>query len=364
MIGQKVVPSRSGGVEIVVENLSTRLSRQGHEVTLFNRYRRENRKTKEFNGCKIKNIFTINTKSLDAIIYSFFATVKAGWMAARGEFDVLHFHAEGPCFFLPLLPKRKRRKYKIVVTVHGLDWQRRKWGKFASYILRMGEKRAVRYADEIIVLSRNNERYFREKYNRETVFIPNGVETPCPYEAKIIKEKYGLDRDDYLLYLARIVPEKGAHYLIEAWKKVRSQIDTDKKLVIAGGESHSLEYYNEIRNMAAGDNSILMTGFVEGRELSELYSNAYLYVLPSDVEGMPLTLLEAMSYGNVCLVSDIAENVELIYKDCFVFKHGDTDDLCEKLKTIIDGKLETHCMAHMPYTWQDVTEKHLKIYLR
>lgn len=365
MIGHKYVPSREGGIEIVVENLATRMSAQGHEVTLFNRKRKEYAPITEYKGCKVKNIFTIDKRALDAIVYAFFATRRAKKMIKNGEADVIHYHAEGPCFFLNMLPKKKKRKgVKVVVTIHGLDWQRGKWGGLATKVLLNGERKAVKYADEIIVLSRNNKIYFRETYHRTTKYIPNGIERPQLHAPEIIKQKYGLDINSYILFLARIVPEKGLHYLIEAWKKVVEQTGTDKKLVIAGGSSHSDEYYQQIYEMCKGDDSIIMTGLVQGQELQELYSNAYLYVLPSDIEGMPMSLLEALSYGNVCLVSDIPENTEVINEDCYVFRRGDVDRLRHQLKKIINLNLTTHSNMIIPYTWDEVVDQTLEIYKR
>ena len=364
MIGHKYVPSREGGIEVVVENLATRMVEQGHEVTLFNRLRKQYKKLKEYKGCKVVNIFTINNKSLDAIVYAFFATIKVLFTAKKEKYDIVHFHALGPCLFLFLLPRRKHRKYKIVATIHGLDWQRGKWGGLASFILKIGEKQIVKYADEVIVLSKNNKIYFKQNYNRKTKYIPNGVEHAVMKDAQIIKEKYGLTKNSYLLFLARIVPEKGLHYLIEAWKLVREQIDTDKKLVISGFSSHSDSYNDEINEMIKGDDSIITTGFVEKEELQELYSNSYLYILPSDIEGMPMSLLEALSYGNVCLVSDIPENTEVINEDCFIFRRGDVDRLRHQIKKIIRLNLTTHENMVIPYSWEDVVNQTLDIYRR
>lgn len=365
MIGHKYVPSREGGVEIVVENLATRMAEQGHEVTLFNRKRKEYPKINEYKGCKIENIYTVNKRSLDAIVYTFFATLKARKLLKNGQVDIVHFHAEGPCFFLHLLPKlSKRPGTKVVVTIHGLDWKRGKWGGLASRILKKGEKRAVKYADEIIVLSKNLKTYFRERYHRTTKYIPNGIQPAVIREADLITKNYNLTKNSYILFLARIVPEKGLHHLIDAWKLVRQQISTEKKLVIAGGASHSEEYYNEITEKVQGDDSIVMTGFVQGQILEELFSNAYLYVLPSDLEGMPMSLLEALSYGNVCLVSDIPENTEVINEDCYVFRRGNVDRLRHQIKKIINLNLKTHTNMIVPYTWDDVVQQTIEIYKR
>lgn len=364
MIGHKTVPSRDGGIEIVVEELASRMVKEGHEVTLYNRKRKNNPSKLEYKGIKLKDIFTIDKKSLDAIVYSYFATKKAIKEEKKDKYDIIHFHAEGPCLFLNLLPKKKKRKYKVIVTIHGLDWQRGKWGGFASWIIKKGEKKAVKYADEIIVLSRNVKKYFREEYHRTTKFIPNGITLPVLHKPEIIKNEYGLDKNGYILFLARIVPEKGLDYLIDAWKKVKQEIITDKKLVIAGGNSHSGDYFQSIVDKVKDDDSIIMTGFVEGQKLQELYSNAYLYVLPSDIEGMPMSLLEALSYGNCCLVSDIPENVEVINEDCFVFKRGDVDRLRHQIKKIINLNLKTHENMVIPYTWDDVVNQTLEIYKR
>ena len=351
-------------VEIVVEELATRMAAQGHEVTLLNRKRRKYPRVYEYMGCKVESVFTIEKRSLDAIVYAFFATLRARRMIKKGQADIVHFHAEGPCLFLSLLPRRKKRPgTKVVVTIHGLDWQRGKWGGFASRVLRMGERRAVKYADEIIVLSNSNKAYFRETYDRETKYIPNGVPPPELRAPDLIQKKYGLSSNGYVLFLARIVPEKGLHYLIPAWKSVVRETGTEKKLVIAGAPSHSDGYYREICAMAEGDESIVMTGYVEGRELQELYSNACLYVLPSDIEGMPIGFLEALSYGNVCLVSDIPENMELVNENCYVFRRGDVNRLRHQIKKII-GQDVSHRSAVIPYTWQEVVRRTLEIYVR
>ncbi len=362
MIGHKRIPSREGGVEIVVEELSTRLVRCGYSVDVYNRKGNnvsdkniKTKKIKEYKGVKIITIPTINKKGLDALIYSFFASIRAIF----GNYDCLHYHAEGSCAMLWIPHFFKKR---IVVTIHGLDWQRAKWGGFATKYIKFGEKLAVKYADEIIVLSEGVKKYFKDTYNRDTHFIPNGVNIPKLKEAKLINEKYGLSKNDYILFLARIVPEKGLHYLIDAY----NQLNTDKKLVIAGGASHTNEYYNEIREKVKGNSNIIMTGFVQGDELEELYSNCFLYCLPSDVEGMPISLLEAMSYGKNCLVSDIEENTQVCGKYGSTFKKSDVNDLKEKLNQIIensiDRKSEIQSYIAKRFDWDNVIEETKKLY--
>ena len=366
MLGHKRIPSREGGVEIVVEELATRMVEKKNEVVGYNRKGKnvqdknadkDKKKLKEYKGVKIKTIPTINKKGIDALLYSFFASIAVLF----GKYDVIHYHAEGPCAML-WIPKIFRKR--IIVTIHGLDWQRSKWGGFATKYIKFGEKMAVKYADKIIVLSKGVQKYFKDTYNRDTIFIPNGVNKPTIRKSNIIKEKYNLEKDDYILFLARIVPEKGLHYLIEAFK----QIDTDKKLVIAGGASHTNEYLEKIKEMVKDDKRIIMTGFVQGDELEELYSNCYLYCLPSDIEGMPLSLLEAMSYGNKCLVSDIEENAQVVEDKAIIFKKGNVQDLKEKLeeilksKTISEEKEKISDYILKKYNWNDVTDKTIEIY--
>ena len=354
MFGHKTIPSRDGGVEIVVEELATRLAKQGNEVIVLNRKRKNTPKITEYKGVKLINTFTVNQKSFDALVYAFFATLKTKFLKP----DIIHVHAEGPCFFLWLFGKHK--KSKLVVTIHGLDWQRGKWGGLASKIIKFGEKQAAKHADEIIVLSNNVKEYFKKTYNRETIFIPNGVNMPELLEANEIKSKWGLTKDSYILFVARIVPEKGLDYLIEAYKSIENRVN--KKLVIVGGASHSKEYFYEIVKKCEGDEKIFMTGFQSGNTLAELFSNAYLYVLPSDVEGMPISLLEAMSYGNICLVSDIPENKDVIDSKSLTFKKSNVKDLEDKLLFAIECNFKTHESQYIYKSWDDVLSETMKVY--
>ncbi len=371
MIGHKRIPSREGGVEVVVEELAVRMSAMGCRVDAYNRfghhvsgkkYDQEYgwKGRKFYKGIRVYIVPTFRRSSLNAIVYSFFATI----MALFHHYDVIHYHAEGPCAML-WLPHFLGRK--IVVTVHGLDWQRAKWGNFASVVIKFGERMAAKYADDIIVLSDNVRQYFAETYHREVTYIPNGINRPEAQGAALIGERYGLEKGGYFLFLARIVPEKGLHYLIEAF----SGIETDKKLVIAGGSSQAMAYMDKIHQMAAKDERILMTDFVQGQILEELYANAYAFVLPSDVEGMALTLLEAMSYGNCCLVSDIRENTEVVEDKALTFKKGDVKDLRRQLVRMLEHPEEVRRMAEESadficgkYDWDDVTKRTMAVYER
>lgn len=363
MFGQKRL-SREGGIEIVVKELCTRLVQDGYPVTCYNRSGHHvsgaeyDQKT-EYEGICQKKVPTIEGKGLAAVSSSFFAAL----FSAMGRYDVVHIHAEGPAFFA-WLPKLFRKR--VVVTIHGIDWQREKWKSgFGSKFIRQGEKNAVKYADEIIVLSKGVQTYFKDTYGRETRFIPNGVNRPELRAARQIAAKFGLEKDSYILFLGRLVPEKGIRYLVEAFKQVK----TDKKLVIAGGSSDTESFMEELKELAKSDERILFTDFVQGEILDELYSNAYLYTLPSDLEGMPLSLLEAMSYGNCCLVSNIPECTEVVEDKALIFKKSDVNDLRKKLQEACDEpekvkalKEEAADFICRKYNWDEVVKETLELY--
>lgn len=382
MIGHKRIPSRQGGIEVVVDRLSVGLAERGYDVWAYNRASDrthagaaaegddahktaygtdgEYENGNIYKGVHLVDIPAPPNSGFNAYIYAILSTIRA---TIRG-FDIYHYHAEGPCVML-WLPALFRRRSRIVVTIHGLDWQRAKWGRFASLIIQKGEKQAVKHADEIVVLSRNVQRYFKDTYDRDTRYIPNGTDRPNITPPGLITAKYGLKGDDYILFVGRIVPEKGLHYLIDAYK----QLDTDKKLVIAGGSGQADDYMQKIKEMADHDERIIMTGFVRGKLLAELYSNAYLYVSPSDVEGMSLSLLEAASYGNCCLISDIPENVEVLQDKAVTFSQGDVNGLRRRLKELLsdpdmvaDTGRETSEYVCSQYSWKSMIDETSAVY--
>lgn len=366
MIGHKVVPSRRGGIENVLTILCPMLVEMGLDVTCYNRSsdKVENEyvgtvKNNMYQGVKIKNAWTVNFRGFAAMVASFTAAISASFK----DFDVIHFHAEGPCAAL-WIPKLFGKK--CVATVHGLDWQREKWGKgFASKYIKFGEKILAKYADEVIVLSQAACDYFKETYNRETTIIHNGINRPDRKEAEIITEKYGLSKDSYISIVSRLTAEKGVHYLIDAYNK----ITTDKKLVIAGDTSDTDDYVKMLKEKAGDNPNIIFTGFVSGDTLKEIYSNAYISVLPSDLEGMSLCLLEALAYKNALLCSDIPENTSVAEDRAIYFKKGNIDDLAEKLQQLCsDSSLVEKFRNGVDefilnkYSWHDVAKSTIELY--
>lgn len=365
MIGHKRYSSREGGVEVVVTELARRMAALGHEVTCYDRLGSDvmtgdaaDCRARTVDGVRVVPVKTIDKKGLAALSSSYFATLAA----IKDRPDVIHYHAEGPCVPLPLA---KRAGIRTVATIHGLDWQRAKWGKLASTYIKMGERAAATKVDELIVLSEGVKRYFMEAYGREAVFIPNGVDAKEALPASVIKEKWNLEKYSYLLYLGRLVPEKRPELLIEAFKA----LDTNKRLVIAGGSSDTSAYEKELRAAARGDSRIVFTGFVTGEPLAELYSNCYAYVLPSDVEGMPMSLLEAMAYGRCCVTSDIPECADVLAGNGVTFEKGGADSLRAALRDLLADAgradaLGTAAKAHVEktYNWDSVVERTLAVY--
>ena len=366
MLGHKVVPSRRGGIENVLTSLCPLLVEDGVDVTCYNRSsdKVENEyigtvTDNKYRQVKLKTAWTINAKGVSAMIASYTAALAATF----GKYDVLHFHAEGPCAAM-WIPKLFGKH--CVATVHGLDWQREKWGKsFASKYIKFGEKVMVKYADEIIVLSESAKSYFKETYDRDTVLIHNGIDKPVKKEASKITKMYGLTKDSYICMVSRLTAEKGVHYLIDAYNAIK----TDKKLVIAGDTSDTDEYVQLLKEKAAGNPNIIFTGFISGDVLTEIYSNAYLVALPSDIEGMSLSLLEALAYGNALLCSDIPENTLVTANKAVHFKKGNVEDLAEKLQKMCQDeafvkktKEGADDFILSKYNWNDIAETTCDLY--
>lgn len=349
MIGHKRIPGREGGVEVVVEELAARLAAMGHEVTAYNRSCKGADRRKSFKGVRLVWVPTINKKSLDAVVYSFLATLHALF----GHYDVIHYHAIGPSvmLFVPHL-----LGIRTVATVHGLNYKTPKWKGFAAWYIRQGEKIVAKYADEVIVLSRDAQRYFKETYGRQTRYIPNGVQLRPIRPADQIKSRWGLAGDDYFLFLSRIVPGKGLEYLVEAYLQLPRP---RPRLVIAGDSVHVPEFYQSIRAKTAQCPDVLFTGFVQGEVLDELYSNARAFVFPSEAEGMPMCLLEAMAYDCPCIVSAIPENEEIMGERAVFFESRNSADLRQKLELFLQPapRPDTRGYVEKNFNWEQVAQK-------
>lgn len=365
IIGHKRIPSNEGGIEKGVEQHAWRMVERGHSVTVYNRgghniYGKEydKEKRKWYKGIRIVTVPTPRGAA-EVPVYSLLATLHCIFISRP---DVISFRASGPCFMIPLA---RLFGIRVVASLHGIDSLRDKWGKFASWYLRKGEHAAAKSANVCLVLSRNMKEYIDNKYGINSVLFANGVDAPEKCAPQIIKEKWGIEKDGYILSLGRIVPEKGLHYLIPAFKKCK----TNKKLVIAGGSNSNKDYYESLLEMAKDDDRIVFTGFVTGQTVTELYSNAYIFAIPSNLEGMANALLEAMSYGNCCLVSDIPENTEVVNDKAVWHRKSSEQDIYDKLQMLLDSpdevaryKDEAAPYILERYSWDRVVDQMLEIY--
>jgi len=314
MIGQRGIPAVYGGIDTSVERLSVSLAAKGHEVTVFCRRKFYPRKDKNFMGVNLIFLPAIYTKALETPSHSLFCSIRA----SLGDYDIVHFHGLGPALF-SFLPKLFFKK--SVVTIQGLDYSAEKWGSIAKLILKFCELISVIFADDIIVVSNVLEKYYRARYKRKVYYIPNGAQI----ESSAVKDRR------HLLYLGRLAPQKGIHYLIKAFKG----IDTDRKLIITGGSSYTDRYIRYIKNLAAPDKRVIFTGPLYGAEKEKVLSGAYIFILPSEIEGLSLSLLEAMGHGCCCLVSDIPENLEAIGAAGVSFRAKDVPELRARLEFLL-----------------------------
>jgi len=354
MIGQKGIPATYGGVEKHVDEIARRLAARGHDVTVYCRYHYTPAHA-EVPGVRLRRRPSIRTKHLDAASHVAWCTLEA--MASR--FQIVHYHALGPSLF-SAFPRLLGSR--TAVTVHGLDWQREKWGRVAAWALRQCEGPSVRFPNRTIVVSRTLRDYFSSHHGRETTFIPNGTHLPSPRAAQKMLA-YGLVPGRYVLFVGRLVPEKGAHFLCQAFQGVAS----DMKLALAGGLSFSEEYVRELRRFES--DRIRLLDYVYGDALEELWSNAYLVVLPSTMEGLSIALLEALSYGRCVLISDIPENLEVASEVAVPFRSRDVGDLRDKLEMLIRNpdrvrEFESRARAHIQrhYSWDTVVEQTEAVY--
>ena len=368
MFGHKRLTAREGGIEVVTEALSTRMAALGHTVTCYDRGGHhvcgrefDEKGKREYKGVQVRTVPTVNKRGLAAVMASFFAALAAAFSPAR----VVHIHGEGPAA-MAFLPRWLGKT--VVVTIHGLDWKREKWSRRpgAAY-LRWGERMAVRHAHALIVLTEHDRQYFREVYGRETTVIPNGIALRHRCPSTVFLQDNGLQPGEYLLFVGRLVPEKGIHHLIRAYRK----LETKKKLVIAGGTSDCDDYAQKLKELAAGDKGILFTGFLRGQPLEELYSHAYLCVFPSSLEGMPLTLLEAMSYGSACVASDIPACRETAGAGARYVPPADPDALEACLRQLLEDEEQVRALGLAAreeilrkWDWDRVTAETLALYRR
>jgi glycosyltransferase involved in cell wall biosynthesis len=302
-VGTRGIPSSYSGLETSCEGLYAALAERGHRMTVYCRAGHVDTAAESHRGVELRRVPAIRLRSLETLSHVAASLVDA---AARRRFDLIHLHAEAPGLFSPLL---RRVGVPVVATIQGLDWQRAKWSGRGARVIRRAEEALVRNADEIIVVSRALQEYFQREHGRATTWIPNGVERKPPVkDAAARLAQWGLRAGEYVVYVGRLVPEKRVEDLILAFRS----IDTPLRLAIVGEGGYSDGYVARLRSRAGADPRVLFTGRQSGETLDALVQSAAAYVLPSEMEGLPMSLLECMEQGTPPVVSDIPPNRELL----------------------------------------------------
>jgi len=357
MIGLRGIPSKDGGVEVAMGELAPMLINKDIEVFVYCRSSYSDKNLKEYHSVKLIHFPTINSKHLEAIVHTFISTIHALFQG----FHIIHFHADGNALFcwLPRL-----FGIKTVVTLHGQDWQRAKWGKFSKFILKLGEHIGVYLSSKTISVSSKIIDYYKGK---KLVHIPNGIPKTSRVSNSQILEKFGIE--NYILYLGRLVPEKGIHLLIRAY----NQLNIDDQLVIVGDATNTTKYLDELKLLSKNNHNIIFTGGLFGPDKQALIENARLFVMPSLLEGMPIVLLEMMNQGIPCLVSNIPEILEVVGKTekyCTTFSNNNMLDLKSKiLNTLNDVDLIQKkasygkSLVQTKYDWKVIAKQTHQVYL-
>ncbi len=364
-IGQKGIPAIAGGVEKHVEKLSTRLVAEGHEVTVYVRSHYTPVTLETFQGVKLVHVPSIHTKHLDAISHTLSATLHALF----AEYDVIHYQSIGPSI-LSIIPRLLKPKCRVVATFHSRDYTHKKWGWMARTFLHMAEYITCTVPERTIVSSETLIDYAKSTYGRTVTFIPSGAEVAFESDTTVLSE-LGLRSKRYLLAVHRLVPHKGTHYLIKAFKELEdtNRIPNNFKLVIVGTHADTEEYEKFLKHLAEGRSNIIMAGERTGQAMESLYSHAYLYVQPSEQEGLSLALLEAMGHGLLPLVSDIEPHKEAVANTGAYFPVKDIEGLKKELAYFINKSDEVAVLGRAAqervrehYSWEAVAKKTIEVY--
>lgn len=358
VLGTRGFPGIQGGVESHCQNLYSRLSAKSCNVIVLARRPYIGPNVINYDGVRLLPLACSKKKFTEA----FFHTLRGIFLARRIRPDIVHIHAIGPSLFVPLA---RLFGMKVVITHHGQDYNRGKWGRIAKAILKLGERLGCKYANEVIVISEGIKTDVKEKFNRYTHLIPNGIDIGRRTEKTNYIESLALTPGRYILSVARFVPEKGLHDLISAF----SRLQTDWKLVIAGDADHETSYSRQLKSQAANNSKVVLTGFIQGNNLNEIYSHTGLFVLPSYHEGLPIALLEALGYGLSVLASDIVPNKEVGLDENRYFQVGNEEMLAKKLDHWISkGVLSSEEQARQvetvrqKYNWDNIADQTRQVY--
>ncbi len=361
VVGTRGLPASYGGVEKHSEELYTRLIEKGYKIIVYSRnyYTRKNAFKYFHNGIEVINIPILNIKGVETFVHSFISTIFSLFSKA----DIIHFHCQGPALFC-IIPALLLKNKHIVFTCHNISWHSDKWGFFAKSVIKLGESISSYYPTRTIGVSQMLKNYYKQKFNVDVEYIPNGVRVLDPIPLDKMKEEFNICPNKYFLTVTRVVPEKNIEILIDAV----NNLDNGFKLVIAGDSAGSDDYVDYLKKKAANSSKIIFTGYKYGRELQELYSNAFAYLSASKLEGLPITVLEAMSMYLPVIMSNIPAHLEINQQSqssSFIFEMNDSNDCKEKINEVLNLSPEELSKAKEAardfiinnYTWDKIVEK-------
>ena len=368
VIGSKGLPPLQGGIEHHCAEIYPRMVAAGHRIDLYARssYHRDAQRTSNYKGVKVITVPSIKVKGVDALACSGLSAALASLHPGRIPYDIVHFHALGPSLFTPL-PKLFSTA-KVLTTCHGLDWKRAKWGNFSSRVIKTGEQTAVRFADQLVVVSEALQDYFYKTYGKEPIYIENAPVTYSPSDDRFsFGSSIGLERQKYMVFIGRLVPEKRVDLLLDAFKRLQPR---GWKLALVGDRSDTGAFTAQLLQSASNNPNIVFTGELQGHKLAEVVRGAGLFVLPSDVEGLPLALLEAMQEEIPAVVSDIPVHRQMMGVDRgLTFRAGDLNDFQDQLGWALTHPQQMKRMAHRAglyvrshHNWDNITDKYLSLY--
>lgn len=365
-IGQKGIPTQSGGVEKHVEKLATRLVQLGHEVSVYTRPHYTPKTMETFRGVRLVSLPSIATKHFDAISHTLVATAHALFQ----DYDVIHYHSIGPSI-LSIIPRILKPRARVISTFHSRDYFHKKWGFVARNFLKAAEFFTCKVPERTITVSQDLAEYAKEFYGCDAVYIPNGAEVEMEASAEILTQ-WGLRPERYALSVSRLVGHKGIHYLIKAFMELEdtNKLPNNFKLVIVGAPANTREYEEFLHAMAVGRQNILFLGEQKGKHLAALFTHAGLFVQPSENEGMSMALLEAMAYGLPVVVSDIAPNVEVVRGGYgAVFPVKDVEALKQEMAHYINRPDEAKRLGELArqriddaFSWDAIARRTAEVY--
>lgn len=357
VIGTRGFPEIQGGLETHCMELYTRFAKLGDiNITVYRRKPYINSKNRDvkYQNIRFVDFRVPRSKNLETFLHSFLATIHALFQ----HYDIVHFHNTGPGFFIPLL---RMTGAKIVFTYHNVSYTQKKWGNFAKAFLTFSEKISLRRSDAVIFVSEILKSEMKDKYGDLNFrVIPNGVNISNRSVKSDYIESLGLSKDRYIMGVGRFLEEKGFDYLIRAFSETGL---IDYRLVLVGDTDYPTTYSNKLKSFAKEKN-VVLTGFIKGEKLKQIFSFTSLFVISSFSEGLPIALLEAMSYNTDVLASNIPANLQVGLEEDDYFTVGDEDALKEKILTKISGNPERNYLDFLTtnFNWNNIAEETYNIY--